>query len=235
LPARAAELPGVKEVAALGDIDGNGFPELAAKLEDGQAYLIPGGPARVMGTAHPRDAGMRLDVGDEGSIIQSAGDMDGDGYAELVVTRNHADGSAAYLFYGGSDRLNDPFIADYADAAFLLDAGMTRLIPLGDWNGDGKADLMAELQRAQEDGALHQLGDSRSSVSLIPGSFERYSGVYVTPFIDPEFDLGNPALLQYLSITPLGDVDGDGLVDVQFVSDAGTMIKYGGQLSPPIQ
>ena len=234
LAARAAELPGVREVAALGDIDGDGFPELAAKLEDGQAYLIPGGPPRALGTVHPRDAGMRLDVGDEGSVIQSAGDMDEDGYAELVVTRNHVEGSAAYLFYGGSDRLNAPFIADSADAAFLLDAGMTRLLPLGDWNGDGKADLLAELQRAQEDG-LQALVDSRSSVSLIPGSFERYSGVYVTPFIDPEVDPENPALLQYLSITPLGDIDGDGLADVQFVSDGGTMIKYGGQISPSIQ
>ena len=248
LSARAAELPHVRALTALGDIDGDGFPELAAQLDDGRASVIAGSPVRLVGTVAALDVGERLDAavvrGVEASAVeeahvQSLGDLDGDGYADVSITQSETGGvGTAYLFYGAADRVAVPWLADYADAAFVVpsrEGQLGTLTPLGDWNGDGNPDLLSAFtppRGATEVGSGRKF---RDTAVIIPGSAARYTGVYAPPMVDPETAGTNPGAVQELIVLPIGDVDGDGHADVQFSTPTeNIMIKFGEAFSPAV-
>jgi hypothetical protein len=102
-------------VAGAGDVDADGFADVLVgapsrddgTTDNGVAYLVRGpfsgtvplatADARLVGTAY-------MDVA--GIAVSSAGDTDGDGYADVLVGANRADGGASdagivYLLTGG--------------------------------------------------------------------------------------------------------------------------------------
>jgi hypothetical protein len=236
LASAAAVLPGVTSIDRLGDVDGDGYPDLVAK-KNRQAYVMPGGNARLTGTIAPEQVGTALIPADSDQPvgyqvlreITSVGDLDADGFDDLMVMRWGPLGNATFLFYGGAHRLEQPWLDDSADATFLLEGdGQAGLYiqRLGDWNGDGREDLMVANNAYPVTGEDIDQNRRRAAV-VIPARAKRYSGALSVDMLAAAPD--DRTLTGDMLLMPLGDVDGDSRVDLCVtISGEGTFVKYGG-------
>lgn len=86
-----------------------------------------------------------------GTSVSGAGDIDGDGYDDLLIGsyRNDtiaSDAGATYLLYGSSSKLGRKIRLDLADAAFdgtkTSDYSGYSVSSAGDLNADGKSDIL---------------------------------------------------------------------------------------------
>lgn len=86
-----------------------------------------------------------------GTSVSGAGDIDGDGYDDLLIGSYKSDGAASdtgstYLFYGASSKLGRKIRLDLADAAFdgvkSSDYSGYSVSGAGDLNADGKSDIL---------------------------------------------------------------------------------------------
>ena len=147
----AAVLPGVTALNRIGDIDGDGQPDLVAKRND-QVYLMPGGVERLSGSLAVEQVGAALlppDGKEDGWVnelqeVVGVGDLDDDGFDDLMVTRWAPLANATLLFYGSAHWFEQPLLDESADATFPMDEQQsTQYVQrLGDWNGDGHEDLL---------------------------------------------------------------------------------------------
>jgi hypothetical protein len=126
-------------VAGVGDVDGDGYPDFVvaapAVTTTGSpvAHLYRGGAAGIGAATVP------IDLASDGSSgfaseVEAAGDVDGDGYADVLVTST----SAVVLFRGG---------ASVATSGASIAAGGQGVNPrhaaaAGDLDGDGRADVV---------------------------------------------------------------------------------------------
>jgi hypothetical protein len=142
-------------VAVLGDLSGDGIPEAAVGAplmgasDDGRVFIVWGGrPAGVIDLMTDVDVMLTVSLSSGqalGSALADAGDLNGDGYAELLVGAPDYDGGRgrAYVVWGSptlawgdisaeAAMLNGDSGADQAGAA---------LAGLGDLDGDGAMDI----------------------------------------------------------------------------------------------
>src|SRR5581483_4785289 len=77
--------------------------------------------------------------GDFGISVASAGDVNGDGYADLIVGAENAGG--AYLYMGDASGLSITPAVALNGPAYAADFG-TSVAGAGDVNGDGYADVL---------------------------------------------------------------------------------------------
>ncbi len=210
---------GGRVVASAGDVNGDGYDDLlvGANLFDGvgadsgAAYLIHG---PVTGTANLDEADAIFDgegAGDwAGRAVASAGDVDGDGYADILIgailddeAGNNA--GAVYLFYGpvsgrmslseADAKLMGEAAADYAGRA---------VASAGDANGDGYDDILigAHLNDAG--------GNAAGATYLVHGPV--YGDIDLAT-ADARFIGEAPGDHVGRPMSSAGDVNGDGYVD----------------------
>ena len=154
-------------VSAAGDINGDGFEDLAvADAEQGPysgrtavIYGKAGGPGDIDLSALTSDQGFSIfgvgpyDV--SGRSISSAGDVNGDGIDDLLIGAPQADpggregAGEAYLIFGKAGGLGDINLATLTPDAGLkisgageYDATGASVRAAGDINGDGYADII---------------------------------------------------------------------------------------------
>jgi hypothetical protein len=202
-------------VGTAGDVNGDGFDDIIVgawstgglSASNGTAYVYYGsasGPGSspnwtVNGAANERF----------GISVGTAGDVNGDGYADVVVgaqlTINPnfalATGSAR-VYLGGPGGLStfasQTILGDQVGCEFGDAVGTA-----GDVNGDGYADIVVGAPYYDFSGA------DRGEVLVYLGG---PSGVATTPFW---YEYGAQAGARFASsVTTAGDVDGDGLADV---------------------
>src|SRR6185369_8676793 len=183
----------------VGDVNGDGFADLAAAAEhSGHAGVAAGRAYLYLGAADMNGkADLALDgeaAGDAFGSGLAGGDVDGDGYADLAVGAYLNDGAGTdagrvYLYRGGPALRTAPdatFSGPGANAKFAAHA-------LADLNGDGLADLMV---------GASPIGGFRAFV------YYGRATMMTTP------DLSMPGDDQAVDVIAAGDVDGDGFDDV---------------------
>ena len=202
-----------------GDINGDGYADViigapgadCGGTNKGQAYVYLGGPS-FTGNLATSDARAIISgaINDDGlgGSVSMLGDVDGDGYADMLIGAAGAAGDKgeAYLFYG------DPSLS--GTALTTLDANVTitganasdylgeRVESVGDVNGDGYSDFAVSIRAASDKGRICIFfGGPSLSRYLTPSN----ANITITGAKDGDY-LG--------SSIGWADVNGDGYSDV---------------------
>ena len=202
--------------AILGDVNGDGYDDLAVgaplaavgELQYGKVYIYFGSPTGVHDPPSQTLVGT-LGGGLFGSCVARAGDLTGDGYADLVVgqpgTSQAAEASGGIqVFYGSASGLVGGSGYAEAQAGEQL-GGPGTLGAAGDLNYDGIGDLLV---------GAPQWSGSGGSAGIVRAFQGSSSVVYPSPFFSVSFALPSGRL--GASVAGEADFNGDGFDDIAF-------------------
>ena len=217
-------------VACAGDANGDGRSDVlvgaplydAGQADEGRAFLYVGtdsGLAAGPGwTGESNQAGARM-----GSSVASAGDVNGDGFSDLVIgapgyDEGHVNNGKAMVFLGraAAESISSVAAWSFAGDRDSAQAG-SAVATAGDVNGDGYADVLVGApgfnQLGSKQGAFYAFAGSDTGLSAVPGA-QAFGPAAA-------FGLGT-------AIATAGDVNGDGLADALVgTNGAGARIYYG--------
>jgi len=197
-------------VSSAGDVNGDGYDDVivAASLNDaggtdaGRVYCYFGGASmnNIVDVTFTGQAGS-----DEfGKGISSAGDVNGDGYDDVIIGAPYNDGGAtnagrAYIFYGGSsmDNIADKTITStYANTNFGYSVA-----GIGDVNGDAFADVIVGIPQSNRTATAYGAADVY------------FGGTNMDVY--PDILLNGPGANSGFgySVASAGDLNGDGYFD----------------------
>ncbi|HJQ99462.1 MAG TPA: FG-GAP-like repeat-containing protein [Candidatus Polarisedimenticolaceae bacterium] len=198
-------------VAPAGDVNGDGFADVAvgtspAPGSNGEALVWFGSPTGLPTAPSWTYTGDQADAG-TGRHIFTAGDVNGDGYSDLLVSASEyntgaPDGGQAYVFLGSGDGLNATAQATLSqndptgNGLFAL-----AMASAGDVNADGFSDVIV--------GAPYFHGEDGSAWIYLGSA----TGLSTTPQLELRGPQLSDAQFGY-GATGVGDVNGDGFDDV---------------------
>jgi cysteine-rich repeat protein len=205
-----------RSVAGAGDVNGDGFGDVvvgakgydAGEQDEGAALVYLGGVAGI-GDGDPSTADTRLEGNQQsaelGGSVASAGDVNGDGFADVIVAALNYDAGqafegAAFVFHGGAGGIPDggPATAATRLETDTLNLGLQGASGAGDVNGDGFADVIV----AASSGAVIFLGGAAG----IPSA--NFAAAATELLAAPPYTVGGR------NVAGAGDVNGDGFADV---------------------
>lgn len=203
-------------VATAGDLNGDGYADMvigAPKddrpgVDSGVAVVYRGGVSTVVRQTPVRELIPALTGSNKGSAVSTAGDFDGDGFADLAVGADQYNNGepgegAVYIHRGLADPMTagglaPPFYFGPGVAGARLGAGVSAV----DVNGDGFSDLLAGAPGYTSNGM-----NQRGALYLFAGAA---AGVSAAPDILPGEGAGSS---RGLAVAGLGDVNADGFGD----------------------
>ncbi|HRQ53432.1 MAG TPA: integrin alpha [Ignavibacteriaceae bacterium] len=200
-------------VSTAGDVNGDGFNDLIVGAHGynaftGLAYIYFGGPSMDS----MADVTMTGEATDNyfGYSVSIAGDVNGDGYDDVIVGASGNNAGRSYIYFGGS------VIDDIADVILTGEAADdyfgTSVSSAGDVNGDGYYDVIVGANFNDAGGA--EAG--RAYIYYGGSNMNNVADVTLTGVAAGDY-FGN-------SVSSAGDVNGDGYSDVivgAFVNDGG--------------
>ncbi len=223
-----------QSVASAGDVNGDGFADVIIGVPGSSSGRGGGGRADVYFGGAAADAVPDLTVTGTlafntqfGTSVASAGDVNGDGFDDIIVGAPY-DPGRAYVYYGGAapDALPDLVLTGAQDGGRF---GYS-VASAGDVNNDGFADLIVGAD-----------SDSNAAGDRSVGQAYVYFGGN-PPNAVADLTLSGAAAGDFfgLSVAPAGDVNGDGYDDVIVGApgsdaggmDAGRAYVYYGAMAP---
>ena len=190
-----------RSVSGAGDVNGDGFADLIVGAPDDDDNGSNSGSARVFSGVD--GSVLHTFLGDAagdyfGRSVSGAGDVNGDGFADLIVGAddddNGADSGSARVFSGADGSVLHTFLGDAT-----LDLFGRSVSGAGDVNGDGFADLIVGASGDDDNGS--ESGSARV--------FSGVDGSVLHTF------LGDAAGDSFgSSVSGAGDVNGDGFDDL---------------------
>ena len=204
----------------VGDVDGDGLDDVALDGCDWGVHLFLGSDLASGGDFAREDAWAVMETAAPVGSVAAAGDVDGDGLADVLVGDPQHDDAAlgpncgrAWLWHGATLAAGGTLPAASADVTFLAEAGGdslgTGLASAGDLDGDGLSDLLLSAPARSE---LASLG---GQVYVVLAAQLPTSGTFAVA--DAHAALLGSDPVGYLgegTLTGGGDVDGDGIDDV---------------------
>jgi hypothetical protein len=201
-------------IASAGDVDGDGYGDLAigqpgypAGGSEGRVFVYAGSkdglsPTPTLVLAAPAGMG-----GSFGATLTSAGDVDGDGYADVLVGAPAAAGGAgrAFLFLGGPNGLSATPAAALKGADTPGESHGVAVASAGDVNGDGYGDVVVGAGDPTTPGA------PAGKVRLYLGSAMGLSEAPLVVLSAPGSTAGDGF---GLGLGTPGDINGDGYTDL---------------------
>jgi hypothetical protein len=204
-------------VSGAGDVNGDGFSDVAigaygfdnGQTDEGRVYVYHGSAAGLGTTAAWTNESNSASA-HYGKAVASAGDVNGDGYSDLVLgapnlSNGHTSEGRSYLYHGSASGLSTTANWTY-EPNFQNLNWANSLASAGDVNGDGYSDVV--IGSSGYDGG--QINEGR--VSVFHGSA---AGLSTTTNWYMETDLftsSGTGLGE--SVSCAGDVNGDGYSDL---------------------
>jgi hypothetical protein len=156
-------------VATAGDVNGDGYADViigayfyfAGQTREGAAFVYHGSATGLGPDGTPQNADWWVESNQYdaqlGGSVGTAGDVNGDGYADVIVGASlydgaQTDGGVAFVYYGSATGLGldgtrpagNPANADWADEGDQEEGQFGfSVATAGDVNGDGFADVIA--------------------------------------------------------------------------------------------
>ena len=210
-------------VATAGDVNGDGRSDVIVGAnaydidvgDEGQAYLYLGSAsASGLATTPAWTASDSQSFAEFGTSVATAGDVNGDGYADVIVgapghSLNFQDFGAAFVYLGSA---SGPATSPFWTGNTLPDGGAfgSSVATAGDVNGDGYADIL--------------IGDHLYSNGAVSrGAVRLYLGSASDPPLPWWGAQGNGGDHFGISVSTAGDVNGDGHADI-LIGQVGTSL-----------
>ncbi|KAA6436649.1 T9SS type A sorting domain-containing protein [Dyadobacter flavalbus] len=201
-------------VASAGDVNGDGYSDLIigarnydnGQANEGTAFVYLGSAAGISTDASSKLESNQADAG-LGNAVASAGDVNGDGYSDVIVGANSFDNGqkdegAVYVFHGGGSGIDiqkeTTLVSNQQGSRFGYSVASA-----GDVNGDGFSDVII---------GAHQYDNGevdKGAAFLYYGSVKGINFNIVTTL---QCDQANANF--GVSVASAGDVNGDGFGDV---------------------
>jgi hypothetical protein len=201
-------------VSSAGDVNGDGFSDVIVgahrfdnpELDEGRVFVYHGS-ATGLSTTPSWTAESNQALAQFGNSVASAGDVNGDGYSDVIVGANlfdngETDEGRAFVYHGSATGLSTTpsWTAESNQAGARFGWSVSSA---GDVNGDGFSDVIVGAR-------LFDNGETdEGRVFVYHGSA---TGLSTTPNWTAESNQGN-AQFGY-SVSWAGDVNGDGFSDV---------------------
>jgi hypothetical protein len=203
-------------VASAGDVNGDGYGDVivgARDFDNGQgdegAVFVYHGSAGGLSTSPDWFVESNQDTAQFGCSASSAGDVNGDGYSDVIVGAWRYDGAitdegGAFVYHGGPNGLSPApdWISTSGQTAPLPEYGFD-VASAGDVNSDGYSDVIVGSPHYRNG----QSFEGRAFVFLGSDSGLASTAVWFTESNQENGHLGE-------FVTSAGDVNGDGYSDV---------------------
>ncbi|WP_166444639.1 FG-GAP-like repeat-containing protein [Dyadobacter bucti] len=205
-------------VASAGDVNGDGYSDVIVgapgyddnQPDQGAAFLFTGSSTGLSPLGFPY-FGDAIEGAEFGWSVSSAGDVNGDGYSDVVVgsrlyTNGEVNEGAVYIFYGSAVGLSNVSTKIESNQAGALFGGSAA--SAGDINGDGYSDVIVGSPYYN----LPPNTDSDGAAFILFGSANGIGPVASDTIAVASPNIGGGEFGS--SASSAGDVNGDGFSDV---------------------
>ena len=206
-------------VASAGDVNGDGYSDVIVgaylydngQTDEGAAFIYYGSA-----TGLSQNAAALLEANQAGALfgysVASAGDVNGDGYSDVIVgaygyDNGQTDEGAAFIYHGSASGMSIKLVLNLQVPQANAEFGWSVALA-GDVNGDGYSDIIVGA-RSYVHGALTSSQFYKGAAFIYHGSASGLSNS-----IRAVLKVNQVGPLFGYSVASAGDVNGDGYSDV---------------------